>query len=165
MRTLTMHNASFDENLNRRSAESKQFVIFTLAATAVCVHSLISLCLPSWWDDLHCYKSVREKFLCKYSCVLKNISLAWELNWAAEKTRKLNIWYHHKISQEIFKGPNIYLSRCAASSLLFSFFQSFCVFHFGARGEKNSTLFSIVFAACFCGFLSFFHLKKLRIYI
>lgn len=90
------------------------------------MHSLISLCLSSCWATIFTVTnhSVRN-FYVNIQHVLKNISLAWELNWAAEKTRKLNIWYHHNISQEIFKGPNIYLSGCSVSlcfhSLLFSF--------------------------------------------
>ena len=142
-------------------------LFFTLAATAVCI--FIYPYVSSWWATIFTVtnRSVRN-FYVNIHMSLKNISLAWELNWAAEKTRKSNIWYHHKISQEIFKGPNIYLSRCAVS-LFFSFTLVF-FFQSSFRGSlrvKNSTLFSIVFAACFCGFLAFFLFfkKKLRAYI
>jgi hypothetical protein len=159
-----MHNASFDENSNRRSAESKQFVFYF--SRHCCLHSYVYPYVSSWWATIFTVtnRSVRN-YNVNIHMSLKNISLAWELNWAAEKTRKSNIWYHHKISQEIFKGPNIYLSRCAVS-LLFSFTLVFFFSIFISRQSgrvKNSTLFSIVFAACFCGFLPFFHLKKIYI--
>lgn len=133
-------------------------LFYILAATVVCILKYPYVCHVSWWATIITVtnQSVRN-FYVNIQHVLKNISLAWELNWAAEKTRKLNIWYHHKISQEIFKGPNIYLSRCAVSlcfhSLLFSF--SIFIILEDLRRVKNSTLFSIVFAACFCGFCPF----------
>lgn len=106
-------------------------------------------------------RSVRN-FYVNIHMSLKNISLARELNWAAEKTRKSNIWYHHKISQEIFKGPNIYLSSCAVS-LFFSFTLVFFFnLHFEAQGEwKIPLYFLLCLLPAFVVFWPFsFFLKK-----
>jgi len=139
---------------------------FTLAATAVCI--FIYPYVSSWWAMILTVtnRSVRN-FYVNIHMSLKNISLAWELNWAAEKTRKSNIWYHHKISQEIFKGPNIYLSGCAVS-LFFSFTLVFFFnLHFGAQGEwKIPLYFLLCLLPAFVVFCPFsFFLKKLKVYI